>query len=84
MKRFAILLACALLASCATHYSPGAAADPYGFFSGLLHGFIAPFSLIGCMVFDSVWIVGQPNSGGPYYVGFFVGLCSMGSSGSHR
>ena len=75
-----------LLVGCATHYAPERMADPYGFFSGLLHGLLAPWtilinviswvlSLVGVSFLSDVQIVGRPNTGFLfYYVGFFIGL----------
>lgn len=66
------------LTGCAHHYTPEVFQDPYGFFSGIWHGMIFPFSLVGCMFIDSVFIVGQPNTGWPYYLGLVLGLCAFG------
>jgi hypothetical protein len=75
-----------LLTSCATHNSPEHFANPYGFFSGLIHGLLAPWtiliniiswvlSLIGVSFLEDVQIVGRPNTGFLfYYVGFFIGF----------
>jgi len=63
-----------LLASCA-HQPP---APPQffggypGFFSGLLHGLIAPFALIGSL-FTGVSVYEWPNSGAWYNFGFLLG-----------
>jgi len=63
-----------LLCSCAKSYSSEAIADPYGFFSGLWHGSIFFFSLIGYFIFHDVHIMGDPNTGFSYYLGFILGL----------
>ncbi|HAO99061.1 MAG TPA: hypothetical protein DCQ83_03335 [Fibrobacteres bacterium] len=81
------------LASCATHYTPEAIASPYGFFFGIWHGMIFPFSLLANIIswflslFDvhvlqSVQIFGRPNTGFFYYFGFVIGLSSCGSAGA--
>ena len=81
----------ALLTGCAKHYSPEAVADPYGFFSGLWHGFVCPYAsvtnllsgtigLFGQDVFSSIEIVGHPNSGFGYWVGFLMGLMPYGGA----
>lgn len=50
----------------------------YGFFSGLWHGFIAPFSLIG-MFFDSdIAVFASKNSGFFYSLGFLMGSGGWG------
>jgi len=82
-----------LLSGCATHYEPQVFSDPYGFFSGIWHGVIFPFSLIanlvswlaslvGISLLESVEIIGRPNTGLWYYVGFAIGLCSSGGAGA--
>ena len=78
-----LLLAMSSMAGCAHQYAPETFADPYGFFSGIWHGVVFPFSLIGCIFIDSVFIIGQPNTGWPYYLGFVLGLFSYGS-GANR
>ena len=66
-----ICIAMLLLASCATQPYPSAA-DPPGFFSGLLHGFLIFFSFIGSL-FTDYRIYAFPNSGGWYDFGFLIG-----------
>ena len=86
-----LLLLSALLTGCATHYSGDAVRDPYGFFFGVWHGAIFllslttnliswVFSLAGISLFESIEIVGRPNTGFWYYVGFAIGLSSTGGS----
>ena len=85
----AALVLVALLAGCATHYSADAVQDPYGFFSGIWHGIVFPFALgmnliswllglLGFSFFESVEIIGRPNTGLWYYVGFALGLFAYG------
>ena len=62
-----------LLASCASQPIPDAY-DPPGFFSGLWHGFIIFFSLVGHLFDNSIRIYAFPNSGGWYDFGFFIGV----------
>lgn len=84
-RAIVVVLAALAMVGCAHHYTDGAADDPYGFFSGLWHGFIWPFaaivnlvswfaSLIGVSLFASIELVGQPNTGFGYYAGFVIGL----------
>lgn len=92
MKRsFAVVALLALLTGCAKHYTPEVAADPYGFFAGLWHGFISPYaimtnglswalSLIGLDVLSSIEIVGRPNTGFGYWAGFVMGIMSYGGA----
>jgi hypothetical protein len=77
-----------LLAGCAAHYTPESVHSPYGFFSGLWHGFFFPWALLtnlvswflglfGISLFESIQIIGRPNTGFFwYYVGFIFGLGS--------
>ena len=74
------------LTGCATHYTEASVSDPYGFFSGIIHGVIFPFVLVakiiawilgfvGIHILDGVQFVGRPNSGFFfYYVGYAIGL----------
>jgi len=85
-----IVIAC-LITACAHHSQPAQYAAPYGIVSGLWHGFIAfitipvniisfLLSLVGIQFLDDIQIVGSPNTGFFYYVGFFIGF--GGSVGS--
>lgn len=65
------LLCLVFLAGCATQPEP-TAYDPPGFWSGLLHGFLILFSLIGSL-FTDVRIYAFPNSGGWYDFGYLIG-----------
>ncbi|NVO05678.1 MAG: hypothetical protein HXX19_06935, partial [Rhodoferax sp.] len=82
-----------LVTGCAAHYTSDAVQDPYGFFSGLWHGLIFFFalfatviswvcSLFGISFLDSIELIGRPNTGIWYYVGFAMGLMSAGGSAS--
>ena len=88
-----LLILSVLLTGCATHYTGDAVSDPYGFFSGMWYGVIFIFSLIanviswsgslaGISLFESIEIVGRPNTGFWYYVGFAIGITSTGGSAS--
>jgi hypothetical protein len=66
-----VLAAATLLAACATQPAP-TAFDPPGFWSGLLHGAIAPFALIASL-FKEIRIYAFPNSGWWYDLGFVIG-----------
>ena len=75
IKVSAIGVALLLLASCATQ-PPVTAPDPPGFFSGLVHGFLMLFSLIGSIFMDHR-IYAFPNSGWWYDLGFFLGASAF-------
>lgn len=89
-QRILIMLAFALiLTGCASHYAPDSIDDPYGFFSGIWHGFVFPLSLVtnifswfmslfDIYVFRDIQIIGRPNTGFFYYVGFILGLSGSG------
>ena len=85
----------ALMTGCAAHYTNGSGQDPYGFLSGLWHGLIFFFALLACAIswacsvvgisfLDSVELVGRPNTGLWYYVGFALGLMSAGGSAGKK
>lgn len=60
---------------------------PYGFWAGLWHGFIAPFSFVISLFFDNVAIYEVNNNGGWYDFGFCIGagiLFGGGSRASRR
>jgi hypothetical protein len=83
MRRVIVLMlvAAALLAGCATQ-PPLSGGDAPGFWLGLLHGAIAPFSLIASFFYD-VRIYAFPNSGWWYDLGFFLGIAGA-AGGSAR
>lgn len=74
--------ACALLimlvASCASQPIPDAY-DPPGFFSGIFHGWIAIFALIGHLFDPSIRVYAFPHSGGWYDLGFIIGVGCLGA-----
>jgi hypothetical protein len=74
-------LAALVVTGCAHQYRHEDFSDPYGFFSGLWHGYIFIFSFIGSMIYDDVFIIGKPNTGLTYFLGFFLGICAILSSG---
>jgi hypothetical protein len=80
MRTEVALFGLLFLTGCAHHYTAESVADPYGFFYGIWHGFIFPFSVVGWLLFDGVQIIGRPNSGLWYYVGFGVGLLALSKS----
>ena len=67
----ALVLSAAVLSACATQPHPSAAQPP-GFWMGLLHGFTIMLSLIGS-IFTDYRIYAFPNSGGWYDFGYFLG-----------
>ena len=66
------------LSSCApSGYESGEA----GFFSGIWHGFIIFFSLIGKLFGADVGIYSENNTGFFYWLGFIIGIGGFGSGG---
>ena len=79
-----------LLVGCASHYDEAEVLldlrEPFGFFSGVLHGFLFVFSLLGMLIswiahtfFDAliladVRFIGKPNTGLSYGIGYFIGV----------
>ena len=91
-KYFLLIVTMLTLNCCAQHYTGATYSDPYGFFSGLLHGLVFPFalfaniiswvlSIIGINVFTDIQLVGRPNTGFLfYYVGYILGISAWASS----
>lgn len=46
----------------------------YGFWGGLWHGIIAPFSFIGYLFTDDIGVWAMNNNGGWYTFGFMLGI----------
>jgi len=72
-----------LFPSCAdvsSHVSDCVTSDPYGFWGGLWHGMIVPFSWIGSLFSDNIAIYAYNNNGGWYDFGFVLGVGGLGSS----
>jgi hypothetical protein len=65
-----------LVSACASQPT-GAQMDAPGFLLGLVHGLIAPFSLVASL-FRDVRIYAFPNSGILYDLGFLIGLTAWG------
>jgi hypothetical protein len=54
----------------------------HGFWSGLLHGFIAPFDFIGMLFSDRIVMYAPNNNGAWYAFGFLIGSGGWGFLGS--
>ena len=83
VKRIAIgliLLICIIsLSSCAPQ---GYESQKAGFFSGIWHGFILVFSLIGKLFGADIGIYAEHNTGLFYWLGFIIGIGGFGGSGA--
>jgi hypothetical protein len=84
-KNLIIFFSLILFTGCAKHYASESTDDPYGVFSGIWHGVIAPLtitvnllswllSIINISFLEGIQIIGRPNTGLFYYLGFFVGF----------
>ncbi len=70
-----ILLIAFLFTGCADIISIEACVmtEPYGFWSGLWHGFIVFFSFIGSLFSDDIAVYAVNNTGALYDLGFVMG-----------
>jgi len=48
-----------------------------GFFGGVWHGFVLPFSFIGSLFTDSISLYAVQNTGGWYDFGYVIGVVIM-------
>ena len=82
-KLIKIVLILILLLSVTSCASAGVTQYEYGFFAGVWHGLILPFSAIGSLFNSDIGIVASTNNGIPYYSGWGVSiLISLGFYGS--
>ena len=56
--------------------------EPYGFFSGLWHGLIAPFALIAQLFDHDIVLYSTSNTGLGYNLGFLIGISVIVGGGS--
>ncbi|VVT05802.1 hypothetical protein [Erythrobacter sp. EC-HK427] len=81
MARILIALsAILLLSACASQIDAGVSAAPEapGFWWGLWHGFIFPWSFLGSLFSPDIAVYAVPNKGGWYDFGYFCGICFLG------
>ena len=64
-----------MLAGCAPAGTASPEA-PVGFFPGLVHGFLAPLTLVLGLIFDSIKMYEPHNVGGSYNLGFLIAVCA--------
>ncbi len=88
MKNVLLILLMLTMASCAdvTNINACVKEVPYGFWSGLWHGIIAPVSFIGSLFWDDIAVYAVNNNGGWYDFGFVLGAGILfgGSSSSRK
>jgi hypothetical protein len=53
----------------------------FGFWGGLWHGFIAPFDLLGMLIWNDVTVYAQNTNGAWYAFGFLLGSGGWGFFG---
>ena len=76
MLSFMLIMAMLLLSGCVPGDGSKTPDDPAGFFSGVWHGWIAPFSLI-CSLFNSrIGIYEVYNTGFWYNLGYYMAIVS--------
>lgn len=66
------------LSSCAPS---GTTYKEYGFFSGIIHGFVFPFALIGKLFGAHIGLYADNNTGFFYWLGFILGIGFLGGGG---
>ncbi len=80
MKNFikygSMLVIVLLLAGCLPGDGRASAFNPSGFFSGVWHGWIAPFSLIIGIFNHSIRVYEVNNTGWWYDLGFYIAIIS--------
>jgi hypothetical protein len=74
-----LLLVIMVVSSCAPS---GYESEEAGFFSGLWHGFILIFSIIGKIFGSDIGIYAVHNTGFTYWVGFILGIGILGGGGA--
>jgi hypothetical protein len=85
LNLLAVLALIIMLSSCAQtqpHLQSCLVGHTCGFWHGLWHGFVAPFSFIGGLFDSSISIWSVNNDGGWYKFGFVLGAGIIGTSAS--
>lgn len=79
-----LVVASALLFSCADKETVTSCltGQTYGFWFGIWHGLIAPFDLVGMLIWDDVTVFAQNNTGFWYALGFLIGSGGWGVIGN--
>ncbi|MBL7745056.1 MAG: hypothetical protein JNN00_16400 [Chitinophagaceae bacterium] len=73
------LVICLLFLSSCAH--EGTTVKQYGFFSGILHGFLFIFSVIGKLFGVDTGLYAVNNTGFFYWLGYLIGLFVLGGAG---
>jgi hypothetical protein len=56
----------------------GVSATEYGFFSGIIHGIVFVFALIGKLFGFNIGLYAEHNTGFFYWLGFILGIGGLG------
>ena len=82
-KKLAIgIFFCLLLINLTSCAPAGYEYSKAGFFSGIWHGFIIVFSLIGKLFGADIGIYAEHNTGFFYWLGFIIGIGGFGGGGA--
>lgn len=75
-----LLVAILLLATGCANVATCVSTEEYGFWNGLWHGIVAPFSFIGSLFSDNIALYAVNNNGNWYDFGFAfgAGILSIG------
>jgi hypothetical protein len=79
-----ILAVAILLAACTAHpqaVQECVSGQPVGFWMGLWHGIIAPFTFIISLFSENITVYEMNNNGGWYNFGFLLGVGAFTSGG---
>jgi hypothetical protein len=79
-NRFFLVILVIIFLTCLSSCAPkGYESDKAGFFSGVWHGIIIFFSLIGKLLGRDIGIYAEHNTGFTYWLGFIIGIGVFGS-----
>ena len=76
------LILCLILINLSSCAPLGYESTEAGFFSGIWHGFILLFSIIGKIFGADIGIYAENNTGFFYWIGFILGIGGLGGGGS--